>query len=77
MSEENVEVMRDALDAFGAADVERLIQFMDPEIEFEPHLALLEGNYRGHDGVRQFMADAFGSPEGWGADRSSRFPRSR
>jgi hypothetical protein len=58
MSEENVEIVRDALDAFGAADVERLLQFMDPEIKFEPHLALLEGNYRGHDGVREFMADA-------------------
>jgi ketosteroid isomerase-like protein len=63
MSEENVEIMRDALDAFGAADVERLLQFMDPEIKFEPHLALLEGNYRGHDGVREFMADAFETPE--------------
>ena len=63
MSEENVEVVRDALDAFGAADVERLLQFMDPEIKFEPHLALLEGNYRGHDGVREFMADAFEAPE--------------
>jgi ketosteroid isomerase-like protein len=63
MSEENVEVVRDALNAFGAADAERLLQFMDPEIEFEPHLALLEGNYRGHDGVRKFMADAFPRPE--------------
>ena len=54
MSAKNVEVVRDALDAFGAADTERLLQFMDPEIEFEPHLALLEGNYRGHDGVREF-----------------------
>jgi ketosteroid isomerase-like protein len=64
MSRENVEVMRDALDAFEAADVERLLQLMDPEIEFEPHLALLEGNYRrGHDGVGEFMADAFPRPE--------------
>jgi ketosteroid isomerase-like protein len=63
MSAKNVEVVRDALDAFGAADTERLLQFMDPEIEFEPHLALLEGNYRGHDGVREFMADAFPTPE--------------
>ena len=58
-----MEVVRDAFDAFGAADVERLLQFMDPEIKFEPHLALLEGNYRGHDGVREFMADAFLTPE--------------
>jgi ketosteroid isomerase-like protein len=60
MSEENVEVVRAALEAFAAADVERFLQFMDPEIDFEPHLALVEGNYgRGYDGVRRFMADAF------------------
>jgi ketosteroid isomerase-like protein len=59
MSEENVAVMRGALEAFAAADVERLLQFMDPEIEFEPHLAMLEGNYRGHEGIREFMTDAF------------------
>ena len=58
MSEENVEVVRRALDAFAADDVESLLQFMDPEIEFEPHLAMVEGNYAGHDGVREFMTDA-------------------
>ena len=63
MSDENVELVRDALDAFGAVDVERLLQLKDPEIKFEPHLAQLEGNYRGHDGVREFMADAFETPE--------------
>jgi ketosteroid isomerase-like protein len=30
---------------------------MHPEVEFEPHLAMVEGSYRGHDGIRQFMAD--------------------
>jgi ketosteroid isomerase-like protein len=59
MSEENVEVVRRALDAFAADDVERLLQLMDPEIQFEPHLAMVEGNYAGHDGVREFMSDAF------------------
>ena len=62
MSKENVEIVRDALDAFEAADVERFLQFMDPEVEFEPHLALVEGNYRGHHGVREFFADAFEPP---------------
>jgi ketosteroid isomerase-like protein len=64
MSEENVEVVRNALAAFEAADVERLIQCTDPQVEFEPHLALVEGNYRrGYDGIREFMADAFPRPE--------------
>jgi ketosteroid isomerase-like protein len=59
MSEENVEVVRRALDAFAANDVEGLLQVVDPEIKFEPHLAMVEGNYKGHDGVREFMTDAF------------------
>jgi ketosteroid isomerase-like protein len=59
MSEENVGVMRGALEAFAAADVERFLEFMDPEIEFEPHIAGVEGNYGGHSGVREFFSDAF------------------
>ena len=59
MSEENVGVVRGALEAFAAQDVEGLVKFTDPEIQFEPHLAGVEGNYRGHEGIRQFMADAF------------------
>jgi ketosteroid isomerase-like protein len=59
MSDENIDIMRGALDAFSAADVERLLEFMDPEIEFEPHLAGVEGNYGGHNGIREFMSDAF------------------
>jgi hypothetical protein len=37
---------------------------MDPEIEFEPHLAGVEGNYSGHGGIREFMSDAFYWGEG-------------
>ncbi len=32
---------------------------MDPEIAFEPHLAGVRGNYGGHNGIREFMPDAF------------------
>ena len=59
MSHENVEVMRGALEAFAGADVERFLEFMDPEIEFEPHIAEVEGTYGGHSGVREFFSDAF------------------
>ena len=31
---------------------------MDPEVQFEPQLAELEGDYSGHDGVRRFVVDA-------------------
>jgi ketosteroid isomerase-like protein len=59
MSQENVDVMRRALEAFDAGDVEGLIAFTDPVIQSEPQLAELQGNYEGHAGIREFMADAF------------------
>ena len=58
MPEENLELFRRAFDAFGRQEVEAFVECMDPEIDFEPHLALVEGKYHGHDGIRQFMADA-------------------
>lgn len=57
MPEENQELMRRALDAFDTQDLAAFVSCMDPEIEFEPHLALVEGRYRGHDGIRRFFAD--------------------
>jgi hypothetical protein len=68
MPGENVEVVRRALDAFTADDVESLLLLMDSEIEFESHLAMVEGNYKGHDGVREFMTDAFESLRVTGID---------
>jgi uncharacterized protein len=68
MSQENVEIVRAALDAFVAADAERLAVFADPEIEFEAHQSMVEGTYRGHDGVEEFMADAFETLEVRGID---------
>jgi ketosteroid isomerase-like protein len=59
MSEANLALMRRALAAFEAVDLESYLQCMDPEVVFEPRLAMVEGGYRGHDGIRQFMADAF------------------
>ena len=39
MSQENVELVRRATDAFAAVDVEGLVGCADPAIEFELHLA--------------------------------------
>jgi uncharacterized protein len=57
MSEENLALMNRAFDAFGEQDVAGFVRCMDPDVEFEPRLAGVEGSYRGHDGIRQFMAD--------------------
>lgn len=64
MSQENVESVRDAMEAFNGRDIDRLLEFADPEVEWHPP-AELPGTsvYHGHDGVRQAIADmldAFG-----------------
>ena len=59
MSQENLERMRDSLDAFARNDVPALLRLADPEVHFEPQLAALQGAYVGHDGLREFYADAW------------------
>jgi ketosteroid isomerase-like protein len=58
MSQENVELVRRAIAAFNAREVETLVSLCDPECDFLPFRAQLEGLiYRGHEGMRQFMRD--------------------
>jgi ketosteroid isomerase-like protein len=55
MSQENVEIVRRAMDAFNARDRERLLSLMDPEIEYRS--ATEQKTYRGIAGVVQYRAD--------------------
>jgi ketosteroid isomerase-like protein len=58
MSQENVDALREMFEAANRRDVPGVLRFMDPEIQFEPQIAALEGSYvGGHDGVRRFFAD--------------------
>ena len=58
MSHENVDVVRQAFDAFNRRDVETLVSLSDPDCVWLPFRAQLEGiTYRGHEGVRRFVAD--------------------
>jgi ketosteroid isomerase-like protein len=59
VSEDNVEILCAAIEAFARRDLPGLLRYADPEIEFEPQLAALEGSYSGHDGVRRFFADSW------------------
>lgn len=65
MSEENVDAVRRALEAFERGDLEEMLSFLDPD--FELHSAIVggaEGNvYRGHDGYRHWYADSYESFE--------------
>ena len=62
MSEENVELHYEAIDAFNRRDLDALLALADPDIEWFPRIAELEGGgpYRGHDGVRRWWEDLFG-----------------
>jgi ketosteroid isomerase-like protein len=61
MSQENVETALAAMEAWTRRDVEALLAFLDPEIEWHPALQTLLGGeaavYRGHDGVRELIRD--------------------
>jgi uncharacterized protein len=58
VSKQNVEVVQSAFDAWNSGDIERVIEFCDPDVEFFPLRAQLDGTpYRGADGLRQFADD--------------------
>jgi ketosteroid isomerase-like protein len=58
MSQENVEVVRGAHEAFNRRDVAALLALLDQEVEWIPILAVLEGRvYRGHAGVRRWIQE--------------------
>jgi uncharacterized protein len=58
MAAVDAETVRRGIDAYNRGDVEALIELSDPEITMVPVRALLEGGeYRGHEGVRRFIAD--------------------
>ena len=59
MSQENVELVRDLLEAFRLRDHERAFDFYDPDIEWDStriaeFIPDLAGVYRGHEGVRTY-----------------------
>jgi uncharacterized protein len=57
MSEENVELFRRGTDALERGDVALVEELVDPDVIFEPLRAPVSGTYRGHEGIRQFIAD--------------------
>ena len=56
MSQENVEIVREAFEAFGRDDWDTFLGFLGPEIEWVTTAQFVGGQlYRGHAGVRQFL----------------------
>jgi ketosteroid isomerase-like protein len=63
MSEENVEVVRQAYEAFSHAGLDGLLEHFHPDIEYDLMAAIgpFAGMYYGRAAVRSFLADYFES----------------
>jgi ketosteroid isomerase-like protein len=55
MSRENVDRFVEAVEAFNRGDVEAWLEQYDTQVVFEPQVAVMEGAYVGHDGIRAFV----------------------
>ncbi len=56
MSQENVEIVRRAFEAFEREGLDGYLRYLDPEIEWTPTGAWIEAaTYRGHEGVRRYL----------------------
>jgi len=68
MSQENVETVRRAQEAWNADNLDAFLAELDPEVEWHPSIEpALEGRetiYRGHDGARRAWEEYRG--EAWG-----------
>jgi ketosteroid isomerase-like protein len=68
MSQENVELLQRAIDAFNRRDIDAFLAVMDPAVEFTPLVVAMEGGYRGHDGIRRWWQDLFGVFPNWSVE---------
>jgi ketosteroid isomerase-like protein len=57
MSRENVEVMRQIAEAINRGDAEAVVRLVHEDVVLKALRSAVEGDYRGHDGVRRFFAD--------------------
>src|ERR1700730_7811007 len=59
MAESNVELMRRLVAAFNARDIDAMIRYCDPSIEFDSAFGRAVGGdvIRGHDGLRRWHRD--------------------
>ena len=57
MPQEHLEIIRRFTEAMNVGDVEAALAVIDPEVEFVPRRAPVQGSYRGHEGIRGFFAD--------------------
>jgi hypothetical protein len=54
MSQENVELVYRAIDAFNRRDLDAALALMDDDVEIASRIVAIEGGLRGHDGFRRW-----------------------
>jgi ketosteroid isomerase-like protein len=57
MSRENVDLGLLMYEAFNRRDLDAMLALMHDEVEIKPRLGALEGDYRGHEGVRRWWSN--------------------
>ena|ERR1700730_13276011 len=66
MSHENVDLTRRFIEAWNTRDIEAIVAFCDPSIEYRSSFAAVSGAvYHGHDGVRSYQRDL---EDAWGEE---------
>jgi ketosteroid isomerase-like protein len=57
VSAENIDALREGLEAFNSRDIERILGFLDPDFEADvpPALSAEPDTYRGHDGAVRYF----------------------
>jgi len=63
MSRENVDLALLMYEAFNRRDLDRFLALMHDEVEIEPRLGALEGDYCGHEGVRRWWSNLYVLPD--------------
>jgi ketosteroid isomerase-like protein len=54
MAQADVDLVRESHDAFRRRDLDRWLDYLDPEVEFTSLVLEIEGTYRGHEGARSW-----------------------
>ena len=57
-----------AVDAFNRGDLGAVLALTDPDVEIASRLAVIEGGYHGHDGVRRWWQDLYGVFPDWNVE---------
>ena len=60
MSQDNVENYRRAAAAWSSGDLDAALAFTDEDAEIISSVFIMEGSYRGHEGVRRWWRDLHG-----------------